>query len=81
MLKYINLINQVRKYNHLKTIAEKENKIYYENKIKKIIEFFINENYHGVAIMLENGRFRDAALLIKVYNDKNYASFIDNTNL
>lgn len=28
MLKYINLINQVRKYNHLKTIAEKENKIY-----------------------------------------------------
>lgn len=81
MEKYIDLINQVRKYNHLKTIAENENKIYYENKIKKIIEFFINENYHGVAIMLKYQRCRDAALLVKVYNDKNYASFINNTDL
>ena len=80
MEKYINLINQVRKYNHLKTIAEKENKIYYENKIQEIIEFFINENYHGVAIMLKYQRCRDAALLVKVYNDENYASFIDNTD-
>ena len=80
MEKYINLINQVRKYNHLKTIAEKKNKKYYENKIQKIIDFFINENYHGIAIMLENNRCRDAALLVKVYNDENYASFIDNTD-
>ena len=80
MEKYINLINQVRKYNHLKTIAEKKNKRYYENKIQKIIDFFINENYHGIAIMLENNRCRDAALLVKVYNDENYASFIDNTD-
>ena len=80
MEKYINLINQVRKYNHLKTIAEKENKIYYENMIQEIIEFFINENYHGVAIMLKYQHCRDAALLVKVYNDENYASFIDNTD-
>ena len=80
MEKYINLINQVKKYNYLKTIAEKENKIYYESKIQEIIDFFINENYHGIAIMLENNRCRDAALLVKVYNDENYASFIENTD-
>lgn len=80
-MKELKLIENARKYYnkmyYAKNSKEKEANLL---KYQDIIETFINDNLHGIAIMLENGRFRDAALLIKVYNDKNYISFINNTD-